>query len=90
MNYVNVLDAYNTDHDAYSLLWKQDSPDTPFIIDKDKENKIIKWVPLFEDALARTFGIKPPLIYLICESVIIPEVNDDPIGAQTHYGAPGS
>ena len=32
MNYVNVLSAFNADHDAYSLIWKQYSPDTPFVV----------------------------------------------------------
>ena len=61
-NYVNIFAAFNTEHDAYSLLWKQDSPDTPFVSNKDKEKNIIKLVPLFEDALSRTFGSKVPLV----------------------------
>ena len=36
MNYINVLAAFKTDHDEYSLLRKQDSPDTPLVNDKDK------------------------------------------------------
>ena len=90
MNYVNVLSAFNADHDAYSLIWKQDSPDTPFVSDQDKEKKIIKWVPLFEDSLSCTFGSKGTLVYVISESAIVPDVSDDPLDADSHYGAASS
>ena len=63
MNYIKILAAFNTNHDAYSLVCKQDSPDSPFLKNKDKGRKIIKWVPLFEDTLSRIFGSKGPLVY---------------------------
>ena len=90
MNYINVLADFNTDHDAYSLLRKQYPPGTPFVNDKYKEKKIIKWVPLIEDALSHIFGIKRPLVYVIHESEIVPDVTNDPLDADYYYGAAGS
>ena len=89
-NYINVLADFKTDHDAYSLLWKQYSLDTTCVNDKDKEKNIIKWVPLFKDALSRTFGSKGTLVYVIHESAIFPDETDDPLDAESHYGAAGS
>ena len=90
MNYINVLDYFKTDHDAYSLLRKKDSPDTPFVNNNDKEKKIIKWAPLFEDALSCTFWIKGYLVHVIRESAIVPDVTDYPLDSDSHYGAVGS
>ena len=45
MHYVNVLGEFKTDYNAYVLLKKQNSPGVYLVNDRDKENKIIKWVP---------------------------------------------
>ena len=64
IHYDNILSGFKTDYEAYSLLKKQDEPTAPVVNDKDKGKKIIKWMPLFEDALSRNFGPKGPLIYI--------------------------
>ena len=74
----------------YALLKKQTSPEVPLVSNKDKEKKIIKWVPLFEDALSRKFGSKGPLVYIVQYSDNIPDVGDDNLTANAHYGASGS
>jgi hypothetical protein len=90
MHYGNVLTGFKTDYEAYSLLKKQDEPDAPVVNDKDKEKKIIKWMPLFEDALSRTFGSKGPLIYVLRENADVPSEVDDPLDPNSHYGQSGS
>ena len=90
MHYTNVLKGFKEDHDAYATLKKQDDPEVPLVNDKDKEKKVIKWVPLFEDALSRTFGSKGPLIYVLREDAAVPSEADDPLEAQAHYGSSGS
>ena len=64
-HYVSVLGGFKTDYDVYVLLKKQNSPEVPLVSDKDKEKKIIKWFPLFEDALSCTFRSKGPLVYIL-------------------------
>jgi hypothetical protein len=90
MHYNNVLSGFKSDYEAYVLLKKQDEPEVPLIQDKDKEKKVIKWSPLFEDALSRTFGSKGPLIYILRESIDVPNEDDDPLEANAHYGSSGS
>lgn len=90
MHYNNILSTFKTDYDAYALLRKQDAPDVPTLSDKDKEKKVIKWAPLFEDTLSRTFGSKGPLIYVIRENAEVPTEADDPLLDGCHYGDSGS
>ena len=90
MHYTNVLTGFKTDYEAYILLKKQDEPDPPVVNDKDKEKKIIKWMPLFEDALSRTFGSKGPLIYVLREKAAVPLEADDPLLPDAHFGESGS
>ena len=90
MHYRDVLTGFKVDHEAYTLLKKQDEPDAPVVNDKDKEKKIIKWMPLFEDALSRTFGPRGPLIYVLRENPAVPAEIDDPLDANAHYGQSGS
>lgn len=90
MHYGNVLTGFKTDYEAYCLLKKQDEPEAPVVNDKDKEKKIIKWMPLFEDALSRTFGSKGPLIYVLRDNAAVPTETDDPLDENCHYGQSGS
>ena len=90
MHYTNVLKGFKEDFDAYVTLKKQDDPDVPLVNDKDKEKKVIKWVPIFEDTLSRTFGSKGPLIYVLREDAAVPSEADDPLQARAHYGSSGS
>ena len=90
MHHTNVLTGFKADNEAYMILKKQDKPDVPVVNDKDREKKIIKWVPIFEDAFSRTFGSKGPLIYVLRENVTVPDEIDDPLDANSHFGASGS
>jgi hypothetical protein len=48
-------------------------------------------MPLFEDALSRTFGSnKGPLIYVLRDNVDVPTEVDDPLDPNCHYGQSGS
>ena len=69
---------------------KQTSPEVPLFSDKYKEKKIIKWVPLFEDSLSRTFRSKGPLVYIVRENSKIPNAGDYTLPANVHYGESGS
>ena len=90
MHYVNMLGEFNTYYDAYVLRKKETSPEVSLVSDKDKEKKIIKWVPLFEDSLSRTFRSKGPLVYIVRETSEVPDVEDDTLTTNEHYGASGS
>ena len=76
-----------TDFDAYVLINKQTSPEVPLVSDKDKDKKIIKWVPLFEEALSHIFGSKYPLVYVVRDHSDVPDVSYDPLTENAHYGA---
>ena len=87
MHYVNFLGDFNTYHNTYILLKKQTFPEVPVVSDKEKEKKIIKWVPIFEYALLRTFGNKGPLVYIVLDNADILYVGDFPLTENAHYGA---
>ena len=87
MHYINVPGKFNTDYDAYFLLKKQNSPEVPLISDKYKQKKIIKRVPLFEDALLRTSGSKVTLVYIVQENAEVTNVGDYPLTVNANYGA---
>lgn len=90
MHYKNVLTGFKIDYESYVSLKKREEPDAPKVNDKEKEKKVIKWMPLFEDALSRTFGPRGPLIYVLrTESAVTTEV-DDPLQPNSHYGNSGS
>ena len=90
MHYVNVIGEFNTEYDTYVLLKKQTSPEVPLRSDKDEEKKIINWVPLFEDALSRKFESKGPLVYIVHDNSEVPNVGDNTLTENAHYGASGS
>ena len=56
---------------------------------KTNRRKIIKWVPLFEYTLLRKFGRKGPLVYIVRENADVPNVGDDTLTENAHYGASG-
>lgn len=47
-------------------------------------------MPLFEDALSRTFGSKGPLIYVLREDATVASEVDDPLDTNAHYEKSGS
>ena len=90
MHYVNLLGEFKTDYDAYFLLKEKTSPEVTLFRDKDKEKIIIKWFPLFEDALLHIFGRKFPFVYIVRENSEVPDVDDDTLTTNEHYGRSGS
>ena len=48
--------------------------------------KIIKWVPLFKDAVSRTIRRKGLLVYILVDNVKVHDVGDDPLTVNAHYG----
>ena len=55
--------------------------------DKDMEKKVIRWAPLFEYALSRTFRCKGPLVYVLREKEAVPTEGEDTLGVNAHNGA---
>lgn len=90
MHYNNVLSNFKIDWDAYVSLKSQDAPDVPAINDKDGDRKVIKWVPIFRDCLACTYGAKGPLSYVLREDENVPTEATDPLDANAYYGTSGS
>ena len=90
MHYLNVLSNFQLEWDDYESLQNQDDPTVPSINDKDNDRKVIKWVPIFLDCLSRTFGSKGPLAYVVRDDVAVPTEDDDPLEANSYYGASGS
>jgi hypothetical protein len=52
---------------------------------KIRKKKVIKWAPLFLDAMSRTFGAKGPLRYVLRENADVPNETDDPLDENCHY-----
>lgn len=90
MHYGNILAGFKLDYEAYRTLKKLDTPEVPLVHEKDRDKKVIKWIPLFEDAMSRTFGAKGPLRYVIRETAAVTAEADDPLQANRHYGIAGS
>ena len=87
MHYVNVLDYFKTDCNAYVMVKKQTTTEVPLFSYKGKDNKIIKWVPIFQEALSRTFKSKGALVYIVQNNSQVPDVRDDLLTANANYGA---
>ena len=64
---------------VFSMLKNEDSPKPPFINDKDSYRKAIKWAPIFQDCLSRTYGSVGPLVYVLRAASTVPTETDDPI-----------
>ena len=90
MHYTQVLSDFKVEWEDYEKLRKADEPAIPRINDRDAERKVIKWVPIFIDVMSRTFGPKGPLSYVLRENSQVPPEADDPLNADSYYGASGS
>ena len=89
MHYVNIIEEFETNYDAYFLLKEKTYPEFSLVSDKDKEKKIIKCVPLFEDSISRTFRRKGPLVYIFQDNFDVPGIIDYPLTENAHYGESG-
>ena len=86
MHYANILSTFKIEWDAYISLKKEDAPKAPAIRDQDNDRKVIKWAPIFQDCLARTYGSRGPLIYVIRDDEAVPSETDDPLGVDDATG----
>ena len=90
MNYNSVLKNFKVEWDTYQDLRDQDAPDVPLISDKENDRKFIKWVSVFQDCLARSYGINGPLAYILCDEPAVPADASDPLQANSYFGVSGS
>lgn len=90
MHYVNVLSDFKVEYESYTNLKDEDEPKVPKINDADSDRKIIRWAPIFEDYLSRCFGSKGPLRYVVREDEAVPAEVNDPLDANSYFGASGS
>ena len=90
MGYDTVLKGFKIEWDTYQDLRDQDAPDVPLISDKDNDRRVIKWVPVLHDCLARSYGINGPLSYILREDSAVPTEAIDPLELDSYYGSSGS
>ena len=90
MGYDTVLKGFKIEWDTYQDLRDQDAPDVPLISDKDNDRRVIKWVPVLHDCLARSYGINGPLSYILREDSEVPTEAIDPLELDSYYGSSGS
>ena len=90
MNYNNVLKHFKVEWETYQDLLDQDTPDVPLISDKENDRKVIKWVSVFQDCLARSYGVHGPLSYVLRDEPAVPAEVDDPLEANSYFGESGS
>ena len=67
-------------------LKKDSAPEAPSINDNDNDRKVIKWDPIFNDCLSRTFGHRGPLSYVLYEDTAVTEEAYDPLKVDTTTG----
>ena len=87
MHYGNILAEFKIEWDAYVDLKDQTAPTPPAINDRDKDRTVIKWAPIFEDCLSRTYGSRGPLSYVLREDAAVESEVDDPLGVDDTTGA---
>ena len=98
MHYTNVLKVFKLEWEAYEAVKNEDDPKIPKINDRDGDRKVIRWAPIFLDALENTHGARGPLRYVLREDPIVPPEASDPLpvhdpaaGVQgAYYGTSGS
>ena len=91
MNYNNVLKFFKVEWETcYQDLLDQDTPDVPLISDKEGDRKVIKWVSVFQDCLARSYGVHGPLSYVLRDDPEVPAEVDDALDANSYFGESGS
>jgi hypothetical protein len=71
MHYTNVLKVFKLEWEAYEKI--------PKINDRDGDRKVVRWAPIFLDALEYTHGARGPLRYVLREDPIVPPEANDPL-----------
>lgn len=96
MHYANILANFKQEWQAYKDLRDLDEPKVPKIRDQDGDRKIIRWAPIFRDAMSRTYGSKGPLSYFLRNAQDVPTELNDPLVSNdsgiiiSYYGESGS
>ena len=90
MHYGNILASFKIEWEAYVALKNEDAPKPPTIRDQDNDRKVIKWAPIFQDCLARTYGSRGPLIYVLREAPEVPPEVEDPLQVDDTTGVVNS
>jgi len=79
MHYDKVLSGFKAEYKSYKDPKREDTPNAPSIQDKDGYKRVIKWAPIFKDALSRTYGSRGPLIYILWSKQDVPSEDEDPL-----------
>lgn len=96
MHYTNILSNFKIEWLAYRDLRLKDELKAPTINDRDLDKKVIKWAPIFQDCLARTYGTRGPLSYILREEADVEDETADPLMTDDvgvtncYYGKSGS
>ena len=90
MHYGNILANFKIEWDAYLDLKKQDAPKPPAINDRDNDRTVIKWAPIFEDCLSRTYGSRGPLSYILRDNKEVENETTDPLQVDETTGTVNS
>ena len=91
LHYNNVLSTYEIERKAYESMKDEGSDEkVPLVLDKDGDRKIINWIPSFRDYCTTLFGAYGPISYIIRENSAVPDLVDDPLLADSHFGSSGS
>ena len=57
--------------------------------DSNAEKKNIKWAPVFEDCMSRTFGLQGPLAFVLRKKSAVPSEMDEPTNGDDYFGESG-
>ena len=86
MHYSNILASFKIKWEVYVALKTEDAPKAPAIRDQDNDRKVIKWYLVFQDFLARTYGSRGLMIYVLREEKEVPTKANDPLGVDDTTG----
>ena len=78
-----MLKHFKVEWETYEDLINRDAPNVPLISDKENDRKVIKWVPMLQDCLTRSYGIHGPLSYICRDDPEVPEEINDPLPADS-------
>ena len=89
MHYDKVLSGFKVEYESYKDLKREDAPKAPFIQDKDRDKRVIKWDPIFKDAFSRIHGSRGPVIYILWSKQDVPSEEEYPLQTDYYLGASG-
>ena len=89
MRYTQVLTDFKVEWEAYEELRRSAPPIVPLIEDRHDDRKVIKWSPIFEDVLNRTYGSRGPLAYVVRKNSEVPPEAEDALEDLAYFGRSG-